>query len=165
MPQNVLEKMFAHNNWANLEVIRACSALTDEQLDAQPESTTKGTIRTTIVHLMSSQVGYLELLTLPLEKRSQDRRVQYSELEEAAKKSGEGYLTLTRGEAPLPEGQIQSSDGYLFDPWVVMVQVINHGNEHREQISSMISALGIEPPGLDSWSFAEAENALVPVSK
>ena len=42
-----------------------------------------------------------------------------------------------------------------MEPWVVMVVVINHATEHREQISSMLSALGVTPPNLDGWSYGE----------
>ncbi len=45
MTENILGKLFEHNNWANLRIIQACSALSDEQLDAEPQSATKGSIR------------------------------------------------------------------------------------------------------------------------
>jgi uncharacterized damage-inducible protein DinB len=44
-----------------------------------------------------------------------------------------------------------------------MVQVINHATEHREQIKSMLTALGIEPPNIDGWDFGFATNTLVPI--
>ena len=36
MTENILGRLFEHNNWANLQIIQACSALSDEQLDAEP---------------------------------------------------------------------------------------------------------------------------------
>jgi uncharacterized damage-inducible protein DinB len=45
-----------------------------------------------------------------------------------------------------------------------MVQAINHATEHREQIKSMLSALGVTPPEIDGWSYGEAANALIPIS-
>jgi uncharacterized damage-inducible protein DinB len=42
-----------------------------------------------------------------------------------------------------------------------MVQIINHATEHREQINSMLSALGVTPPDLDGWSYGEVTNALI----
>jgi uncharacterized damage-inducible protein DinB len=50
------------------------------------------------------------------------------------------------------------------EPWVVLVQIINHATEHREQISSMLSALGVTPPILDGWAYGEATNALIPIT-
>lgn len=98
MTMNFLAKLFEHNNWANLQLIQACSALSDEQLDAEPQSVTKGTIRRTLVHLVSSQHSYLRTLTLPLEERRDALAVPFAALQESASKSGEGLLALASGE-------------------------------------------------------------------
>jgi uncharacterized damage-inducible protein DinB len=46
---------------------------------------------------------------------------------------------------------------------MVLVQVINHATEHREQIKSMLSALGVTPPDIDGWDYGEATQALIPI--
>jgi uncharacterized damage-inducible protein DinB len=46
------------------------------------------------------------------------------------------------------------------EPWVVLTQVINHATEHREQIKSMLTALGIEPPEIDGWDHGLSTGAL-----
>jgi uncharacterized damage-inducible protein DinB len=50
------------------------------------------------------------------------------------------------------------------DPWVVLLQAINHGTEQREQIKSMLTALGATPPDIDGWDYGEAANAPIPIS-
>ena len=165
MTENFLEKLFEHNNWANGKIIQACSALGDEQLDAEPQSATKGTIRRTLIHLVSSQYSYLKTLTLPLEARWDSVTVEFAELQESASMSGEGLLALARGEQKPLTAQIQTRDNFYVEPWVLMVQIINHATEHREQINSMMSALGITPPDLDGWNYGETTNALIPISK
>ncbi len=165
MVENILVKLFEHNNWANLQIIQACSALSDEQLDAEPQSATKGTIRRTLLHLAGSQQGYLSLLTLPLDARSQVRP-EFAELRESMQISGSGLLALAKDEPrTLSQAQLKTKDGYLVDPWVVMVQVINHATEHREQICSMLTALGITPPSLDGWSLWRSDRRSYPVIK
>jgi len=165
MTRSFLVKLFEHNNWANDQIIRACSALSDEQLDAEPRSATKGSIRQTLTHLVSSQQGYLSLLTLPVDARSKVRPV-FAELQESARISGEGLLALARDEPTKPQkARLQTTDGYFVEPWVVMVQAINHATEHREQINSMLSAFGITPPDLDGWAYGEATHSVAPVSK
>src|SRR5215470_1964610 len=95
MTETILVKLFEHNNWANSQIIQACSALSDGQLDAEPQSATKGSIRRTLVHLVASQQGYLSLLTLPVEAR-RDAAPAFAELQQAASSSGEGLLALAR---------------------------------------------------------------------
>jgi uncharacterized damage-inducible protein DinB len=163
MAENFLVKLFEHNNWANLQMIQACSALSDEQLDAEPQSVTKGSIRRTLLHLVSAQQGYLSLLTLPVDERP-DVPPTFAELQESVNTSGEGLLSLVRDMLDTLPNRLQTTDGYFVEPWVVMLQVINHATEHREQISSMLSALGVTPPDLDGWGYGEATNALIPIS-
>jgi uncharacterized damage-inducible protein DinB len=164
MTENFLVKLFEHNNWANQKIIEACYALSDEQLDAEPHSITKGTIRRTLLHLVHSQKGYLSLLTLPLEERA-DVAPTFTELLESARKSGEGLLALASGEQKPFDSRLITKDGFYTDPWLVMLQVINHATEHREQIKSMLSALGVTPPDIDGWDYGFFTNALVPISK
>jgi uncharacterized damage-inducible protein DinB len=147
-----------------MQIIQACSALSDEQLDAEPQSATKGSIRLTLVHMVTSQRGYLSLLTLPVEARPH-APLAFAELQEAARISGEGLLALARDESNKPlKTRLQTKDGYWVEPWVVMVQAINHATEHREQIKSMLSSLGVTPPDIDGWDYAEFTNALIRIS-
>jgi len=63
MNENFLAKLFEHNTWANQMIIEACLSLTDEQLDAPPQSATEGSIRSTLSHLVTSQRRILLNLT------------------------------------------------------------------------------------------------------
>ncbi|HBY94751.1 MAG: DinB family protein [Ardenticatenaceae bacterium] len=164
MTENILVKLFEHNNWANSQIIQACSVLSDEQLDAEPQSATRGSIRQTLLHLVASQQGYLSLLTLPIEAR-RNASPAFDELQQSASTSGEGLLALARDESSNPlKTRLQTTEGYFVEPWVVMVQVINHATEHREQISSMLTALGVTPPDLDGWTYGEVTHALIPIA-
>jgi len=163
MAENFLEKLFEHSNWANFRMIEVCSTLSDAQLDAEPHSVTKGNIRDTLSHLVTSQRGYLALLTLPPEARPTSL-LTFAELQESARLSGAGLLALASGEQKPMKTPLQTKDGFHVEPWVVMVQIINHATEHREQIKSMLSAQGITPPDIDGWDFGDAKKALVPIS-
>jgi uncharacterized damage-inducible protein DinB len=164
MVDHPLVKLFEHNVWANQRIIQACYALSDAQLDTEPHSVTKGTIRRTLEHLVTSQRGYLALLTMPLEARP-TAPLAFAELEESARLSGEGLGALARDGSPQRfQTKLQTKDGYFVEPWVVMVQVINHATEHREQIKSMLSALGVTPPDIDGWDYGDATGTLVPMA-
>ena len=157
--ESLLTKLIEHNNWANLQIIQACSVLNDKQLDAKPQSTTKGSIRSTLLHLVASQRGYLSMLTQAEEAQSQTP-LTFAELQASAEISGAGLLAVARDEATMSvKTKIQAKDGFIIVPWVIMVQVINHATEHREQIKSMLSDLGVLPPKIDGWSYGEFTNA------
>lgn len=160
MTETVLARMFLHNNWANRTLLAACTVLPDATLDATPDAGSPWTIRSVLTHLVESQAGYLSLLTRTPRER---REVPFAELAAIAERSGEGLLALARGpaEARLSE-PVRASDGYVFEPWVAMVQVLNHATDHRRQVCGMLRTLGLTPPRLDGWRFGEETGALVP---
>jgi uncharacterized damage-inducible protein DinB len=165
MSENFLARLFEHNNWANQKIMEACLTLTDQQLDAAPQSATEGNIRSTLSHLVSAQYGYLRLLTLPLEERQDRVTVEFADLHESLRASGEELLELARDVSKLPETRLQTRDAHYVEPWVIMIQIINHATEHCEQIKSMLTALGVTRPSIDGWDYGDATNALVPISK
>lgn len=165
MTENILARLFEHNNWANQKIMEVCLTLTDEQLDAPPQSATEGSIRSTLLHLVSAQYGYLRLLTLPVEQRRDRVTVEFARIQESLKHSGEALFELAQDESKLPKTRLLTRDDYHVEPWVIMVQIINHAAEHREQIKNMLTALGMEPPSIDGWDYGEVTHALVPITK
>ena len=164
MTENILARLFEHNHWANLQLIQVCSTLSDEQLDAESQSATKGSIRLTLWHLIDTQQSYLSQLT-HMEPRSNSKApANFAELLESANMSGEGLVALARDETSQSLQTKIQDEGYSIEPWVIMVAAIDHAAEHREQIKSMLSAVGVTPPDMDGWDYGEATHALVPIS-
>jgi len=165
MNANVLTRLFEHNNWANRRTLEACAALNDEQLDAEPRSPAFGTIRRTLSHFVRAQQNYLRHITRvePPFTWEWEAPPPMEKLRESLERSGEGFLDIARDEpGRVPKSRVETRDGSMVEPWVLLVQAINHATEHREQISSMLTTLGVTPPDNDGWSFAEATNAITP---
>lgn len=162
MNDNTLTRLFEHNNWANTLTLHACLALSDQQLDAEPLTGAYGTIRDTLTHLIRAQSGYLSLLTIPFEQRTRPATT-FDELPDLLATSGKQLLALAAGASdkglPAP---LRTLDDHHVEPWVVLLQVINHATEHREQINSMLTALGVTPPELDGWAYGASVKALRP---
>ena len=38
---------------------------------------------------------------------------------------------------------------------VRLAQVVHHGTDHRSQVCTALTTLGIEPPAIDAWDYAE----------
>jgi uncharacterized damage-inducible protein DinB len=164
MTENILARLFEHNHWANLQLIQACSALSDEQLDAEPQSAAKGSIRLTLWHLLDTQQAYLSRLIGREPLVHWQAPPAFAELLESAQLSGDGLLALARDQTSPSLTTTIQDDGYAIEPWVVMVAAISHASEHREQIKSMLSALGVTPPRLDGAAYGMVAHAIIPIA-
>ena len=165
MTQDILTRLLEHNHWANLQVLDACEMLSDEQLDFQPQSAVRGTIRDTLQHLVTSQEDYACMATTFDHPPERIHTLSFTEMREIATQSGQTLLSIAPTFAgATPPSQITLTDGYRVDPWVILVQVINHATEHREQIKSIMTTLGVAPPRIDGWRFGREVGSLIPPS-
>ena len=44
-----------------------------------------------------------------------------------------------------------------------LAQALHHGTDHRSQVCTALTALGIEPPDIDAWDFGLATGLVVEV--
>jgi uncharacterized damage-inducible protein DinB len=166
MSISILARIFEHNNWANRQIIEACKALSAEQSSAEPVSATRGSIQETLIHLVGAQAHYLKQLTGQMPKYAWENPPPLDELADSAEISGAGLLALANDLDQIDWNQpYRANDGWIIDRWVIMLQAINHATEHREQIKSMLTALGLTPPSIDGWDYGEAADAAHPPEK
>lgn len=166
MTESILVRLLEHNNWANLRLLEACASLSDQQLDHRPQSAVHGTIRDMLRHLATSQEDYLWMLTRFDHPPERGPELTLAELRDVLVQSG-GELVAVAQDASadrLP-AQIHLVDGYAVEPWVIITQVINHATEHREQIKSSMTSLGMEPPRMDGWVYGRHQEALIPPAR
>ena len=157
MGDEFLLEAFRHNAWANKRLIDFCGALSEEQL----QSTTVGTfgsILGTLNHLVAADAGYLPRTRVTRPEWAGDDATIVG-LEELGRRVDEtlplweGYLA-----DPLDPRHLLSLDegAYECQATVPVVQALHHANVHREQVCSIITSLGLEPPDLQAWAYAEA---------
>lgn len=161
MAEPILARLLDHHNWANLKLIDACLALVDGQLDAVPNAATHGSIRATLEHMATSQEDYVSMLTTgdhPPEREAP----ALAELRMILIESGAALVDYARGSTDRALALMDLSDGYRVSPSLILTQVVNHATEHREQIKSMLTALGVEPPRIDGWRFGREQGDLIP---
>ncbi|MCA8961679.1 MAG: DinB family protein [Planctomycetes bacterium] len=162
MGEDLLRRLIEHHEWANRGLLRFCESLDAAVLDREP-TIGDWTIRKVLEHLVECERGYLSILTVPPGDR-REPRFAVGALEEQARSSGQELLALVVSEA-FPWGRhVRSTDGYVIEPWVVLLQALNHGADHRRQVAMLLRAQGIDPPRVDGWSYGEAQGALLPPS-
>ncbi len=160
-----LEEMFKHNLWANLKMLDTCSTLTDEQLDATALGT-YGSIRATLLHMIGAEEGYVARLKgQPRPPIREDAGFTgFDDLRTAATQSGETLVEIAEQGLPAERLNYISIEGEHVDMTsaIMLLQVINHATEHRDQINAVLTHLKLDPCDLDGWTYG-MENGQVQI--
>ncbi len=161
----LLAELLRHHRWANLVLIDACAEVADTVMDRDVEAA-YGVPRATLMHLVSAEEGYVRLLghTSATEPLDEDAGFPgYAELRARAAASGDALVALASALDPEATWlQPRDDDGtrYTAHPAVPLIQAVNHGAEHREQIKHALSVAGIAPPRIDAWGYAFAADLM-----
>lgn len=155
-PAGTLTTLFSHNLWANLRLLELCAGLTNEQLETAVQGA-YGSIHATLEHIVSSEQSYFSRISTGKRYVRPDNSppMTFEEMIESARRTGTGLIDW----APKVESgdavEIKWEDGTLRDvpKAIILTQAINHATEHRDQVMTMLTQLGIQPPELDSWSY------------
>ena len=149
--------LFRHNLWANLTLLDACAAL-DEAGLATAAVGTYGPIYNTIKHIVGAEQGYLILLTdrQPEQRVRKEDRPTLAVLRALAQQSGEGLIAVAKAATPADVAYLQwDNQRWPYPFGLLLNQAINHATEHRAQVMTILTQLGIEPPDLSGWAYAE----------
>jgi uncharacterized damage-inducible protein DinB len=153
---SVLTKLFKHNTWANLKLLAYCENLTDEQLDTAAVGCF-GSIRDTLVHITYGEVDAIHLATNKLapESLSSTQFPGFDLLKERISWASDRFLQLAISARADTIVEVRRPDEpiYRFPLASFLVQAINHSTEHRTQISTIITQLGMEPPSMSGWTY------------
>jgi uncharacterized damage-inducible protein DinB len=73
-------------------------------------------------------------------------------------RNGTASMELLAGEIDPDADVVEHGDGWEFHApaGLRLAQVIQHGTDHRSQICTALTNLGVTPPEIDLWSFGEA---------
>lgn len=159
---SVLSALFKHNTWANLKLLDFCAQLSDEQLDSAAVGGF-GTIRDTLQHIVGAEASYVNRVngTLPPQPLGPNQFAGFSALKEAARWANTELLdlaisaradTLVRQRPPRPQ--------YEYPLSSLIAQALSHSTEHRTQIATTITQLGLEPPDMSGWAYMEQTGEL-----
>jgi uncharacterized damage-inducible protein DinB len=155
MSDSMLGDAFGHHVWATLRVIDACVALSPEQLEAAVPGT-YGSILATVRHLVGGDAWYLETLTQNRVPGIDEDQMDLPDLRVAMERNGTTW-TQVLAEDPDPETLYvaRGSDGFETRAPVSirLAQALHHGTDHRSQICTALTTLGLEPPPIDVWDY------------
>ena len=154
---SLLDDAFAHHIWATQRLIDACAELTPDQLRA-PTPGTYGPIVATLAHLVSSDGWYLSFFREQPAPIDEESNVTLADLRAAIAANGAAWQDLVAGDLDPEADLVERGDGWEFHQpaGLRLAQAIHHGTDHRSQVCTALTSLGIEPPGIDLWAYGEA---------
>lgn len=148
--------LFERHAWATGELLRHCAGLDPALLDRDLPGT-RGSIRTTLTHLVGTEQVQLALLTGapaadPIRRGERRGPEALVPLAEASAARWRSFLAGPPDPNRLTWHDLDGARRGVTD-WVVLVQCVHHGDEHRAHVASVLGAAGLEPPRLDGWAF------------
>lgn len=154
-PETMLAELIRYNNWANQQVLEACQKLGADQLATQIPGA-YGTIRDTLAHIITSEAGYVRLLTgsRPQPSFQWEDQPGLAELNAYAAQVGQALVdTVNRVRLTDRISEEWQGRQLHYNALVVFLQIVNHGIEHRTNITTILNQKQQAPPDVDGWGY------------
>lgn len=154
-PETTLVELIRYNNWANAQVLATCQKLTADQLAATAPGT-YGTIRNTLRHIIRAEADYVGRLMgdSPQPSFNWEDQPALADISAFADQVAGALLDVVQR---IPPAHIvhEEEDGNTLDYQArgLFIQIINHGIEHRTNITTILSGLGLSAPEVDGWGY------------
>ena len=158
MTATLLDDAIGHHIWATEKLIGTCSLLSRAQLRT-PVPGTYGSIQDTLGHLVGTDGWYLTFFRPERPNPiGEDPSLGLADFRAANIANGELWTEILAAR-PKPEADMpEQGDGWIFHAPTAfrLAQVVHHGTDHRSQICTALTHLGLEPPEIDVWAYGEA---------
>lgn len=165
MSRPLIEDAFAHHVWATVRLVDACLALSAEQLETAVPGT-YGSILETMRHTIGADSRYLIATTGDRGHLIDEDHMDLRELRTAMEGHGAAWLGLLTKDLDPDEPNVRRHDDGSETHTTMgirLAQALHHGTDHRSQICTALTSLGMEPPGIDVWAFADIDGRVVEV--
>jgi len=162
MPSPLLADAFGHHVWASIRVLDACATLDDAQL-ATTVPGTYGSIIDTLRHLVDGDVFYLNVLRGGEPEPFDKERSDPSTLRAVMGAHDSVWQRLIVGDLDPATVVVEYEDsGYETHAplGIRLAQALYHGTDHRSQVCTALTTLGIEPPAIEVWDFSRHDGRM-----
>ena len=133
MTSNILGDAFGHHVWASIRLLDACADLDQDQLGTSVPGTYGSIIQTLRDVMDAHDLAWQRLIAGDLDPST-----------DVVGYEANGYET----HAPLG---------------IRLAQALYHGTDHRSQVCTALTSLGIEPPAIEAWDLAREDGRMFTV--
>jgi len=151
----LIQTLYHYCGWANQRIMDTASKATAEQFLAEV-GVSYGSLRDTLVHIMSSQWMWLMRWT-GSSPRSRLEADEYPDLASIRARWGEIEADSQQFLSELTPARLGGVVDYLtiegeprsYPLWQLMLQQVNHATQHRSEAAVMLTQFGHSPGDLD----------------
>jgi uncharacterized damage-inducible protein DinB len=165
MNRPILADAFAHHGWATIRLIDACIVLDQAQLGTVVPGT-YGSILDTLRHVVGADRSYLSLLSDGRVDEIDEDAMGLTALREVMVANAPVWAAVLQADLDPDRVVVRHRDdgSESHAPLGIRIaQVVHHGSDHRSQVCTALTSLGIEPPAIDVWDFAWQADRLTEV--
>jgi uncharacterized damage-inducible protein DinB len=160
---SALRDIFRHNAWANQRVIAFLTELPPDQLEVSADAV-YGNLRATMHHVFDGEVGYWSFFSkeVPSWFQPESEPVPLRKMADWAFEMGKLWEKTNIEELDADAWvERERSEGRFIrlKTGILLAQTIHHGNVHREQVSHVLTTLGLTAPDLSLYAYAREARA------
>lgn len=162
----MMRSLFEYNEWANERILDAASKVSDEERRRKSDVSPLG-VDETLAHLVGTQIFWLREWREPGSFTEEWFRGLDS-FEGVRRGFATSHRETAEFLAGLWDGDMErivtppewwgDTPGVRFPLWHIMIQVIQHSQQHRSEIAQAISGARSSPADLDYIDFAIQRN-------
>lgn len=153
---SILRDIIDHHIWANDRLYAFCESLSEDQLRLSGPGT-YGQVHKTLTHIAEAEQIYLSRIPDTGIEHTLDDEAEHlppvAELRNVLRTNGDTWRTVIAtwpDDLPISFRRRNGQEEHRSVSFSV-VQMLDHGAEHRNHIRTILSSHGIEPPEIDGW--------------
>ena len=165
MDAEFFRTMFDYSFWARDRLLKAAEGISEEDYARQNGFSTYGSIRSILHHTLASEGNYLrrwlgEEGAAPKEDElpTVEAVTAYWAQQEAKLRSYVGGLSNADVDREIVTPR-RSGGEFRRPLWQDLVQIINHGTQHRSEAAEALTQAGRSPGNLDSSVYFQEKSA------
>jgi uncharacterized damage-inducible protein DinB len=154
-PETTLVELVRYNNWANAQVLAVCQQLTSEQVAASAPGA-YGSIHRTLGHIIAAEADYVGRMTGigPQPPFRWEDGPAVADIAQFAGQVASALLDSVQNVSPTYLVHEEENGQFIdYHARHLFMQAINHGIEHRTNITTILNSLGISLPEVDGWGY------------
>lgn len=156
---------FGHHVWATLRLIDTCIGMRPEQLGTNAPGTF-GPIIDTMRHLVGADASYLFVTSGGAAEPIDEEGMDLAGLRAVMERHGPAWAAVVAAASDPAEVLVRHRpDGSETHAplGIRLAQALHHGTDHRSQICTALTILGVTPPEIDVWDFGSQDGRVTEV--